>query len=373
MINPSQNTGVIEVAPKSTDWFSSGETGIASAVRLVSGDWRPYLPPGEWQKDMPVGIDGFETDACVSFSANDFLETLGDWYIKNNIAPFTPENVQWLKDNGYFNPDGTLNFSDRFTAKISGTTTNGNSLPAVWDSIHKNGLVPESAWPMPLSELKADTNNNGQTTANWNIYYAAVPDSVVQLGLQFKARFTVNYEWVFSPSSPATNASIAEALKIAPLQIATAVCWPWNTSDIIKGCGAGTQHATLLSCIDTTAMYDLDHYVPFQKRLGLDYNITYAMRGTFNVPTQVTPPATFHYTFTKSLYYGDPKNDLVELTNLQAALQFLNYMKPGVFGPFGPQTRTALALFEKAHGIVDPQPGENFGPLNRIAINALLK
>lgn len=96
--------------------------------------------------------------------------------------------------------------------------------------------------------------------------------------------------------------------------------------------------------------------------------------------TAVAAPGThFHYVFTKQLTYEVASNDPVELKALQQALQYLKskatgqpYMTPGVFGAFGPQTAAALALFETDHGVVDPVPGHNFGPLNRQAMNIAL-
>lgn len=373
MLQPGQNTGVIEVKPLLTDFIAGAETGVVEIVRNASGNWIANEPPGEWQRDM---TSLFETDACVSFSADDQLETCGDFDIAAGRWPAT--FVTWLKTNGYFNANGTLNFSDRFTAKMSGTTTAGNSLPAVWASIAKNGLVPETSWPFPLSEM-----TNEQTT-DWNIYYGDVPADVVALGQEFLAQLKLNglqiaYEWVVSSGQGTTEELLKEALTIAPLQIATAVCAPWNTAAPINGCGPGAQHATMLANIDASGIYDiLDHYVPFQKQLGKDYNISYAMRGV--IQSIVVPPTAFHYTFTKQLTFNGTSNDPVELKALQTALQTLispatgkTYMKVGVFGPFGPQTKAAYAQFETDHGIVDPDgQGTNFGPQGRAAMNATL-
>lgn len=164
---------------------------------------------------------------------------------------------------------------------------------------------------------------------------------------------------------------------------------PWNTDAVISACGAGTAHSTMLANVELEKQFDiLDHYEPFEKHFAVDYDITYSLRLVWYPkvlgPTQ---PAGFRYTFTKQLTYtylptgGFNRhvfNDVNELHALQTALQTLKrnngvpYMKPGVFGPFGPQTRAALDMFERDHFIVDPEPGENFGPKNRAAMNAAL-
>ncbi len=93
----------------------------------------------------------------------------------------------------------------------------------------------------------------------------------------------------------------------------------------------------------------------------------------------IPPPPSFHYTFTKQLRYQGAANNPVELKALQKALQFLKrpngttYMAAGQFGPFGPQTRTGLGLFQTDHGIKDVDgQGMNFGPQSRTAMNTAL-
>lgn len=349
--------------PQPGEFDMRGETAVVG-LDNTSSDWSAFLPTGEWQEDTaskPV----FETDACVSFSADQVLQTYGDFNIQLNLWP--ADSVQWLKDNGYFDSSGRLNFSDRFTAKMSGTTqAEGNSLPNVWNSIQANGLVPEALWPFPTDEVNADPQNA------WAIYYAAIPANVIAMGLEFKARFTCNWDWVTYPANPMTEAQLQAALVTGPLQIATAVCAPWNTSAPILGCGAGAQHATMLYAMNSANDYEIfDHYVPFQKLLAPNYNITYATRATLT-PVSTEAPAPFKYTFTKQLTAGSAANDPTELENLQAALQYLGLMQKGVYGPFGPMTQAALAKFQAAHSITDPTPGADFGPQSREAMNAAL-
>lgn len=360
--------GVVVVEPKASDFFSDGETGITEIVRVPSGDWRQYESPGEWQKDMAAN---FETDACVSFSANDALQTMMNWLIATD--QISVADLSWLKTNGYVDSNNKTHFSDRFTAMKSGTTEAlGNSLPNVAACIAKYGLVPESLWPFPTAAIEASPANA------WAIYYSTIPANVAELGLEFLARFQVQNEWVTYTGAPATEATLQNALKIAPLQIATAVCPPWNTANVIQGCGGGTAHATMLDYADTTAYYILDHYVPFDKRLALNYTIGYAMRLVIGPVASKTPAApSFTYTFNTNLTYGAPAGG--DVTELQKALQFLKdpqtsqpYMTPGVFGPFGPQTAVALSAFQKDHGISDVPAGHDFGPQTRTAMNKLL-
>ena len=111
------NTGVI-LGQRKDDWVAGT---IPYEVLNESGDWTSYLPPGEWQR-----INNKETMACVSFSALNILETLY-----------------------YFYTGERRNFSDRFTAYMSGTMKRGNYLWKVGDSIRRDGLVDEKDWPAP--------------------------------------------------------------------------------------------------------------------------------------------------------------------------------------------------------------------------------
>lgn len=381
MIEPGQNTGFIAVEPViGQDFIRGAETAVLDIPVLPSCDWRPFRPTNVTQ--LMKGSNGQsygDTEACVSFAAGQSVETQLNFQIKNNLI--SADNLAWLKANGYIDANGSVLVSKRFIAKVSGTDPHvGNSLPIVWGAIKNNGLVPESVWPMPTSEFDAlvATGHFVSPDDFWAIYYKAIPQSVLDLGNQFKIRFPVLYEWLVYPAAPASGVQLFNDLSVSPLEIATAVCTGWNTDDPIKACGPGTAHATLLIFVEDNRYDILDHYVPFQKQFAGDYTITYGMRGVVGQAI-APPPATFHYTFTKQLAYGSATNDPTELKALQQALQFLKskatgqpYMKPGVFGPFGPQTATALALFESDHGIVDTPAGHNFGPQNRVAMNLTL-
>jgi hypothetical protein len=375
-LQPGQNTGFVEVAPKfEQDFIAGAETAILSTPVNPSCDWRPFLPTNVWQLMFTSdGKSHGDTNACVSFAGKQSIETQLNFKIKK--GQLSADDLQWLQQNGYIDQNGSVLLSARFTARMSNTDPSvGNSLPTVWDSIKHDGMVPESVWPMPTKEF--DALPAGATTQDfWNVYYKMPPVEAVNLGKAFAARFPVLYEWIIYPTAPESQLQILNDLSVSPVEIATAVCSGWNTANPIQGCGPGAQHATLLDFVENGCYDILDHYNPFQKRFAGNYSITYGMRG---VITEATPaPQTFHYTFTKQLTFGDAKNDPTELHALQQALQYLKgrsgqpYMHAGVFGPFGPQTKAALAAFQADHGIPDPVPGADFGPMSRAAMNALV-
>jgi len=163
------NDGLIE-GQRNTDWL--GGT-IPFEERNPSGDWTPYLPPGEWQY-----INGVDVMACVTFSALNSME------------------IQYKFLTGQ-----ERNFSDRFTAMMSGTTPMGNYLWKVGDSIRKDGLVDESLWsaPNPLT---------------WNAYYTPPTIEVINKGKEFLTEWIVNYEFV-----DFDKATLIHHLKQAPIQV----------------------------------------------------------------------------------------------------------------------------------------------------------
>lgn len=235
MLQPNQNTGVLEQLPGADDYIQDQASAISYEEVNPSGDWTSFLPLGELQ----IGVYG-DTMACVTFSALNCLEAE-------------------LRQKGI-----DKNFSDRFTAKMSGTTKNGNYLQAVANSIRHDGLVNESDWGWdPRS-----TNPK----FDWDEFYKDIPDSVKSLGASFISGYEVQYEWV-----PTDLASLKKALKQAPIQIVTKVCPGWNDSPV-KGCGFGSGHATTLYKIDDEGFHIFDHYEPYRKVLSPDYVIAYAMK-----------------------------------------------------------------------------------------------
>lgn len=343
--------------PLPTDWIRGKESGIVENVRNTSGDWRRFTPPGETQQDMRTY---FDSEACMSFAELDDIETQIAFLIAVN--GISDANIQWLKDNGYI-VNGVINFSDRFTAKMSGTTRQGNFYQSVWGSARNDGLVPESAWPFPF----ADLTSGGETDANWAVYYAEIPQSVKDLALEFKKRFTVMYEWVNETGVAIDDSILQTALKMSPLQIATLVCMPWFTTEIIPGCGPGAQHSTLLLAIDDTCRYILDHYVPFLKRLAKDYVVSYAVRGVIIEAVDPKTPPKFHHTFAKQFHYGDTDPEIILIQNIMKIGGYfpLTVTSSGYFGDI---TAASVKKLQDAYGILPDSP-HDIGPRTLALLN----
>lgn len=150
---------------------------IPYVVRNPSGDWTPYLPAGERQSNNLI-----DTMACVSFSVLNCIET-----------------------QEFFLTGQKVNYSDRWLAKISGTTMFGNYLVSVAEAIQMFGLVKEESWPKPANYT-------------WESYYAnPTPAQMAALVAEGKEWLrTHKFEAEFLSTDKAT---ILKHLQQAPLQI----------------------------------------------------------------------------------------------------------------------------------------------------------
>lgn len=273
-LHHGSNSGLLISPPRVTDFIAGGITGITPEVRLETGDWTPYLP----QDEMQVGVY-FDTMACVTFSALNVIETQLNFMLANE--KFTVDTIQKLTDLGVLK-DRQFNFSDRFTAKMSGTTRQGNYLVKVWDSIRNDGLLSEADWSYPREQR--------QPVFDWDDYYKEIPQELKDKAKKILEVLEFKYEWLTSGNN-ATKTQIEEWQKMAPIQIATAICPPWNSTEVILGCSLSVGHATMVSKASTLEYIDIfDHYNPFRKRLDNNYPIPFALRGVVSIKNSNLPP-----------------------------------------------------------------------------------
>lgn len=180
--------------------FILGASPLITPEIMPTGDWSPYVPGGETQARMFT----FDTLSCATFSALNIVETWVNYFIANN--KLTVGQLETLNQLGFFK-DGKFNAADRFTAIMSGTTQQGNYLQNVWDSIRKDGLLPEQ-------DLPFDPNFK-----SWGEYHN--PNAITQV-MKDKAKkildiFEFSYEWVVIGKD--ISGLIPQALKTAPLHV----------------------------------------------------------------------------------------------------------------------------------------------------------
>lgn len=245
-----KNLGV-QLATPQAGAYLYGE--IEKRILTPRSDWLPYLSHGEWQLGVYV-----DTMACVSFSALNCVEALF-----NKLWPtLSEDNKKWLGDNGYLT-NGRMNGSDRFTAKMSGTTRQGNYLYKVADSIRHDGIVPESVWPFPFDQRNP--------VFDWDNFYSEIPDDIIELGKEFARRFNILYEQVdiISQDYP-DKMTIVDALRYAPLQVVV-YAWPQPINGIYPRVEENFVHAVALG---KPEYFIEDSYAingVFQKQLATDY------------------------------------------------------------------------------------------------------
>lgn len=199
-----ENHGV-RYGQRPTDYVAGAFTFISYEVRNPSGDWRAYLPV----KEIQYGKE--DSMSCVSYSALSGIEA--------------QEKFQTGKET---------NYSDRWVAKRSGTTIEGNWLYKVGDAVRNDGLVKETSYPTPPNYTFAQ-------------YHADIPEPLLsQLkaeGQEWKQKWDVKTEFV-----PATKAEMLKHLKHAPLQI------------VIPG------HAILNFLCEADVVNFFDTYQPHEKK-----------------------------------------------------------------------------------------------------------
>lgn len=193
------NFGLIEEPRQENDYIA----GIASPLSKVEvfkdgHGWGKYLPVPEMQFN---GLTDYMD--CVTESFTNCIEMLQKAFY----------NVQ-------------DNYSERFTAKLSGTTRQGNSLRNVAESGRKQGLVLETEWP----------RNKPMT---WEEYYATIPQAVIQKGLKFVKDWTINYEWIDE-----TKEAFKQALKYGLIQV-TGYAW-LGQDGIFYDWGRRANHAFVI-------------------------------------------------------------------------------------------------------------------------------
>jgi hypothetical protein len=208
---PKLNTGFLQGSGTKNLWL--GGT-IPYEVVLESGDWRPFLPVGEKQRPALTDVK-----ACVTFSDLSSLE------------------IQGKQQTGIEN-----NWSDRFIAKLSGTTPQGNYLDKVADTVRKFGLVKESDYPAPAN-------------FTWNSYYSEVPQEVINKA----TKVDIAYEAI-----DGQKATLLYHLKQCPIQIVIT-----NTNP---------SHAVVLVHIDGNTAYYFDSYSPYLKTTSVSNIYNYALK-----------------------------------------------------------------------------------------------
>ena len=213
------------------DWiFGTGDT-LGSTVRK-GGDWRLFYPKFEMQMK-----NGLETLSCVTFTTLNAIEVLFDQKYK-------------IKSD----------FSERYTAKVSGTTKTGNSPQFVAQSVRHFGVIPEDVLP-----FSPDINT-------WDEFYSDVPEDLYKMGRGWLGEWVFNHQWV-----PPEKEAMLDALTFSPLGVAVHA-WREDHGIYYRPDGAVDTHLTLLVGGDDNFWYVFDSYPPYVKKLDKNYTFNRVKR-----------------------------------------------------------------------------------------------
>lgn len=210
------------------------------------GGWKPFLSIFTDEQQRQKGL---ETMRCTIQGEIAKISALFNLCIEYKL--FDESNIQWLKDTGYI-VDGKVNFSERYIAKLSFTSKNGNIDSRVLATIHHNGLVPES---MCKWEDWMDT---------WNEYYTDISKELIyNVGYEFKKRFPFFYKLVYVPE-------FKDALETTS-PIGTYVDGYYKiVNGVVQYSDRMSNHK--ISLFDITDFNDIqDSYNPFVKKFVKNY------------------------------------------------------------------------------------------------------
>lgn len=253
-----KNYGLVLEPPRATDWWLGGISGITRTVIRPDGDWRPFLPPIEIQR-----TPSFDTMACVTFSALNCIETI----IKAKYG-------------------ADVNLSDRFIAKLSGTTSQGNSFYNVAEAIKKFGDVLDGKWPFDGVKTFAE-------------YYAEIPQWIVDLAKELLVEYDIRYEFVWD-----TPDKLLDALRYAPVQIAIHAYGTYDKASdrFLRTDGRGNHAVSLINAVPNDHWLIFDHYEWAFKKLAWDSRLWGALC-YYVEKKNPTPPPMSTYKFEEGHRY----------------------------------------------------------------------
>lgn len=231
----STNWGLL-IEPLKEEDYVFGASPLDKKILQPDSNWGQFLPIPERQSGRYL-----ETMACTCFSALNVLEIL------------------FKKKYGQ-----DKNFSDRFLAKMSRVSYNGNTQSRVLDTIRKIGLVDEADYPSQMDDF------------NWNEYYKAIPQNIIDKALTFVNDWEVGYEAIMP-----TVTAMREALKYSPLYCA-GYAW-YNRGGLYYSLGS-PNHCFIIYTIEQAITYKraFDSYEPYLKKLAANYVIYYPKLITLN-------------------------------------------------------------------------------------------
>lgn len=283
-IEKPENHGVLIPKIKSSDYVSGWFSKISYEERC--SDWGKYLPTRENQFSSVADFQ-----SCVSESFNSAIETQMIWMIKT--GKFTTEQLDEMKELHYFDDNGQPNFSDRFLAKMSGTTRYGNSQNKVADTAKEYGLIGEKDWGetpnISFDEFYSEIPVHIKQKAKRIFDYINIGNKADSKGVEVERKG--GYEWVVAEDSPKeryriVNQILEKELLHAPIQVTVPLCPSYKlrqNGEVVGTCALiNPAHALLLYGMkdDDGKLNRLifDSYPPYNIVLENTYPLPYGLK-----------------------------------------------------------------------------------------------
>jgi len=248
--NVIKNYGFIPDEIKPEDYVFGGFSKIKEVgVLQRDGQWSEYLPEKEIQHNK-----GFDSMNCTNYGTLNCIEAL----LKKIY-------------------DLDVNFSERYTGVLTGTTEVGNTPHKVIEIIRKDsGLILEEM--LPFTE---DIDSRKK-------YYSPDPMTAEYLvqGSRFLGKYKIKHEWVFvSGSIQEKQEKMMDALEYSPLGVSVRA-WKEKDGLYVKNKGAGDNHWTAMVGYKKGKFWIIfDSYDNTIKRLHWDYDFGFAKRYSITINT----------------------------------------------------------------------------------------
>lgn len=246
---------------------------IPYVIRISSTppDWSPTFTKVDFEEQR-FGLN--DSDDCWEWSGVEDLSFQSTLFM--DLKQLSPEAMNFLVSNGYFNSQGQLSLSRRFLAILSERKDDGGDSAIFWETFAEYGMIPRSM--LDFTPTQADNYRPQFVEDFYNP--SAITPAMIELGKQFLRYFASDYEFVgredgITPDAPSLIASLYQS----PLQCAIPIpkdVSAWNNTLVSYDGTLGCSHEVVLYKVDFTGnpeypYFIYDQYFPNLKQLSKDY------------------------------------------------------------------------------------------------------
>lgn len=203
--NHGKNFGLIDEERLGS--LTSLYVDISKLPKIIDGanGWMFYSSEREIQKTRFIDLMDCTIESALNIY-HIFMDLLGGWLLPTG-SPIFPTN----------------NLSQRFNAKMSGTSPSGNTTTAADNSIMNDGVCDESYW-----HRTADMD--------WNTYYASIP-STIKIQAKKSLKNWVYKTYLISPDHQTMMMALDKGLLAA-----TGYAWAKNEKGLYDDFGYQPNH-----------------------------------------------------------------------------------------------------------------------------------